>query len=244
MQSRSYLPRGQCSVCLKPIDVHQQVRGGICDDARCRAAAATKAIARQDIEARAALEAVARKHLPVLLAESRLSPTDVDLLVLPGTDTAPHSPGLERRERFRSNIVAALKAVSADDAKPDSDTPAIAAQACAACRGMCCRHGGDRAYVDDGVVDKIRAQRPGLDDAGIVEFLMNAIPERTVADSCILHGERGCALPRELRSDVCNNFHCRPLWEWTRKVANEGAKPTAIVVADGNGAIRATLWRG
>lgn len=238
MQTRSSLLRGQCSICRRPIDVHQQVRGGICDDAACRAAAATQAIAKQEAAARAALEDIARNHLPALLAGSRLRAADVDLLALPGSDVVQHPPSPERREQFRQNVVAAVKNKTPVEAPAFEEPPAIAAPACAACRGLCCQYGGDSAFVETGVVGKIRARHPALDDAGIVAFLVESVPARTVEGSCILHGESGCALPRELRSDVCNHFHCRPLREWVG-----GTKPTAIVVADEQRAVRATLWR-
>ena len=242
--------RYQCSICSKAIDVHHLVRGGTCGDASCRAMAAKRAIARQYAEHKAASESIARKHLPTLLASSQLSEDELTLIALPGSTGSLQPPAAERRERFRESVTAAVAASteqgygSANEPLADADNvspPAVLAAACKTCRGLCCRAGGDSAYIDEATVRRVRAQRSGLSDADIVALYMNAIPERTVQQSCILHGAQGCALPRELRSHVCNDFYCRPLREWEREVARIDSRPAAIVVLHENQVIRSTL---
>jgi len=239
----------QCSVCSKTLNVHQVVRGGICDSTSCRATAAKRSIVRQYAEQKALQESIARKHLPSLLANSHLSEADIALIALPGSVAPLRPPPPERRERFRESVTAAVAASSTPDHEamqpiPEADSAPPAATpnaACGACRGLCCRNGGDKAYVDDSTVQRVRALRPGLSDADIIALYMNAIPERIVENSCILHGEQGCALPRELRSNVCNNFYCRPVRDWEREAVRTGTRPTAIFVLHDDQVIRSTL---
>lgn len=241
----------QCSVCSKPINVHQRLRGGICDDANCRATAAKRAIARQYAEQKAALESVARGQLPALLESSQLREEDVTVVVLPGSVAPFCVPSAERRDRFRASLEVAVKesAAGGDDVRRDQNSsnpgPARAfAAACEACRGLCCRNGGDTAYIDAATVNKLRALRPELGDADVVAFYLSAIPQHTVEGSCILHGEQGCVLSREVRSHVCNDFYCRPVREWERDTLRTGLAPTAIFILHEHQVIRSTLLDG
>ncbi len=237
----------RCSVCSQPLNVHQVVRGGVCDSAACRGTAARRAIERRDAETAAAHESIARAHLPSLLAQSSLQESDVSLLAVPAVVAALSAPPMERRERFRESVSAAVAATGTASAEPQdapTDEPgdaAVRSVACGLCRGDCCRYGGDTAYIDREVVRRIRALCPDLDDAGLVAMFMDAVPHRTVEGSCILHGETGCGLPREHRSHVCNNYYCRQIRNWARDSARTGARPVAVLAQHENEVVRSML---
>jgi hypothetical protein len=114
--------------------------------------------------------------------------------------------------------------------------------ACGVCWGACCAYGGNAAFIGGATVRRLRRARPELSDADIVEHYLSAIPERTVENSCILHGQSGCALPREQRSSICNDFWCRPVRDWQRKeLARAEARPVAVVIVHENHALRSAI---
>jgi hypothetical protein len=50
-----------------------------------------------------------------------------------------------------------------------------------------------------------------------------------VAGSCINHGATGCSLPREMRSDTCNDYFCNPMRAWQARCAS-GERPLGAFV--------------
>jgi hypothetical protein len=40
---------------------------------------------------------------------------------------------------------------------------------------------------------------------------MEYLPEKSFKDSCVNHTEKGCSLPKNMRSHVCNDYLCDPL---------------------------------
>ncbi|HEY0469496.1 MAG TPA: hypothetical protein VGC79_35145 [Polyangiaceae bacterium] len=201
-----------------------------------------------DHAAKAERESVARQQLPKLLAGSEFAEADVALLAMPGfpITLSPQAP--ERRERFRAHIAALVEESSVPCEAYDDESrvpPAVTlANVCGVCKGLCCRHAGNQAHIDDAALRLVRALRPELSAADVVAAYVNAIPERSVEHSCIVHGEHGCALPRELRSQTCNEFYCAPVREWEESEARRSdARPTAMVVVHGAQLIRASLLR-
>ncbi len=52
--------------------------------------------------------------------------------------------------------------------------------------------------------------------------------------SCILHGPAGCALPREMRADICNQFYCAGLKEFQKGLTQEGPIRVFLAAAEGD----------
>jgi hypothetical protein len=67
------------------------------------------------------------------------------------------------------------------------------------------------------------------------------VPERSVEHSCIYHGEHGCALPRELRSHICNSYYCQPMQEWIGRPTRTTAPLTAVIILHEDRAVRSIL---
>lgn len=202
----------------------------------------------EETASKAKIDACARKHLPELLASTERTEADVGLIAIPGTRGTLTPPSRERREIFRSKVLAAIEASRAeaalggDPSREDAPILGNLDAACGVCWGACCAYGGNAAFICGATVRRLRNRRPELTDAEIVEHYMNAIPERTVEDSCILHGERGCALPREERSTICNDFWCRPVKDWrSKEMKRAEARPTAVVIVEGNHALRSAI---
>jgi hypothetical protein len=202
----------------------------------------------EEAVATAKIEACARQHLPELLAKTQYSPADVGQIAIPGTGGTLTPPSQERREIFRMKVVAATQASHAEEAlggDPKREELPILGNydaACGVCWGACCSYGGNAAFINGATVRRLRNARPELTDAEIVEHYVNAIPELTVESSCILHGQQGCALPREQRSSICNDFWCRPVKDWQRKeVKREAARPVAMMIVHDDRVIRSAI---
>jgi hypothetical protein len=80
-------------------------------------------------------------------------------------------------------------------------------QACATCRGACCRTGGTTAWL---TVETIRRVMTTTDrDATAVrDAYLRDLPARSYAGSCVYHTARGCALAAARRSDTCHRYLC------------------------------------
>ena len=102
-------------------------------------------------------------------------------------------------------------------ATSSNTVPLAATQAaCATCRGQCCSHGGEHAYLDEDTIRRLVRERPGLGARGIAALYRGRLAKESFAGSCVFHGEQGCRLPRELRSDLCNEFYCNALKVFVR----------------------------
>lgn len=122
---------------------------------------------------------------------------------------------------------------------------------CAVCAGACCTRGGTHAFL--GASD-LRRIGSSISDAGanadanadanaganadagaerakaLEELYAAHIPEMHYEGSCVFHGERGCTLPRPMRSLTCNRYLCGGLSTLRRAIA-ETASDTAVVGA-------------
>lgn len=186
-------------------------------------------------------------------------PEKFQVVVVPHIDLPLCSPDAERvervRARFRSIVNWALTHESHESELPqrpgwnseqitdssiyrpdDIATEATETEApffgtgCRLCRGACCRTGADHAYLNIGQVRAFIAANPGLSEDEIVNSYFCHVPELSIENSCIFHGEKGCTLPRDMRSDMCNRWLCRGLKEIRAKL-ELGSVPSFYVVA-------------
>lgn len=96
-----------------------------------------------------------------------------------------------------------------DDAS-EAETP-IFQSSCRLCKGHCCRQGETHAFLTIGTMRRVFSQHPELSPTEVVGNYVAHLPSRSVAGSCVFHGEFGCTLPRDWRADMCNRFLCRDL---------------------------------
>jgi hypothetical protein len=133
---------------------------------------------------------------------------------LPGFDRPLRPVGAKRRRIFAAFLEGLIAEVSRPRTKAtDSPKPEATsfADACAACRGHCCRNGGNDAYLDENAIARAWARHPRLSKRGLMQLYLDAIPRQAFADSCIFHAEHGCSLPRSLRAPVSEAYLCGPL---------------------------------
>jgi hypothetical protein len=84
---------------------------------------------------------------------------------------------------------------------------------CSACRGHCCRGGRDHAFLKVKTVREYAAAHPDMDDEAIVHAYLSHLPSRAMHPGCVYQGGRGCTLPRDMRSAICNKYLCIGLHE-------------------------------
>ncbi len=145
----------------------------------------------------------------------------------------------------------------------DPGLPAHMVQgSCATCRGSCCTSGGTRAFLTADAVHRVRAQQVTLGErapapAAVTALYVEALPAEHYDSSCVFHARLGCALPRHLRSNLCNRYQCGELTQLSRALQATGAtrafvgaatndrlERMAAIDVDGIQTIPVQPWRG
>lgn len=173
------------------------------EDERLRALTASESA--ENLAQWAAVEA----HLPGHQADQFIR------LALPSGPARQRKLAQGRRHNYRDHLkdIIAQATLPSDDAPP-ADTVATATgstlpgQLCALCRGGCCTRGGDTAYLSADTVRRVMAQQPHWRPEEVMSAYLDRLAPKTQVGSCINHTAGGCALPREMRSDVCNRYLC------------------------------------
>ena len=148
----------------------------------------------------------------------------------------------ERRKRaFRdklnqliSVVTESSNAVYTGEIQPDPPPPIHAAKllgaACALCKGACCLHGGDRAYLRDLTLVRVMQADPALRPRHLLDVYLSHLGKKTYENSCVYHGDKGCELTAELRSNVCSEYFCPPLKGFKQAFAEDEKPEGAFVV--------------
>jgi hypothetical protein len=159
------------------------------------------------------------------VAYNELSKKKSDLPQVDVVASVPHGIGLLeenggpqiallRSHLMREAVVALEGKPSSEARNSDKENPAdpspLMQAACALCQGRCCAEGLERhAFLDADVLGKFARSQGGLTAQGICGAYLEFLPEQRVRGSCNFHSESGCALPRPMRSDICNRFKCK-----------------------------------
>src|SRR6516162_9549042 len=110
---------------------------------------------------------------------------------------APVSP--ERIRRLRQHLIevilalrraAVRPAASTVMPEPNDFTGVVVRAACALCKGVCCRHGDDNGYIDEGALVRVRLANPRLSDDALLKLYLQRIPATAYRESCIFHGKK------------------------------------------------------
>lgn len=148
-------------------------------------------------------------------------------------------PAADALARQRAYLLALAAAAPGPDlpepASPDDDVvdgdpagPTAGNHLCALCEGRCCWAGGrNDAFLRAEHLRRWLARHVGASWADAVDRYMGLVPERHVENSCLHHGARGCTLPREMRSCICNEYSCASL-EQVDGLARKNAGVTVI----------------
>ncbi len=92
-----------------------------------------------------------------------------------------------------------------------AEVSALLGTVCGACRGSCCKGGADHAYLREHAMMAYMQRFPERSDDEILTHYRSYLPERTLTGGCVYQREDGCSLPRDMRADICNRYHCSGL---------------------------------
>ncbi len=167
---------------------------------------------------------------------------DAQPVMVPRNDKAIVPTSWTRVRRLREHLVKVMRdlramedpAGSASPLRPAPDGFAgrVAVAACSLCEGHCCRHGGNKAFLDDRTMARVRLARPDIDARAVLRLFVDRVPEAGYEGSCIFHGPRGCTLDRSLRSDVCNIYYCGDLRAYL--ASGDAASPVVVIAGEGD----------
>lgn len=104
----------------------------------------------------------------------------------------------------------------------------ISDRLCTLCKGGCCISGNEHAYLSTFSMRQQMERNPLKTRDELFEQYRRFISTDTIEGSCINHRPDGCALPRELRSNICNAFYCDSLK--TFQSTNQQSQPEDLLV--------------
>ena len=128
--------------------------------------------------------------------------------------------------------------------REDAEQGALMDAACILCKGQCCLNGGpNNAFLEVEDIQRYRIRNPGATREDIVAAYEALMPEETSVMSCVFHGPKGCTLPREMRSQLCNSFVCRGQSVLAQGEA-AGSDAAVLLAAPQNKAVAAATFDG
>lgn len=229
-----FAPTQRCWSCGDPITPFQATgQNGICDRMECRSAAA-----RRLLEEDRRLEAERREAAAAALRDTGLNPEEAAWSLTPANPAGPVPLSPERRRAFLAHLRWTVEEAVAPEGRtrPDAATEedegrfgppgeeereALTA-GCAACRGWCCRRGGTHAFLEATRIRRLLRDRPDLAPAELPDLYASFLGEEHLEGGCVFQGEAGCRLPRDLRSDTCERYHCPDLAHARRRWRRDG----------------------
>ena len=104
--------------------------------------------------------------------------------------------------------------------------------ACALCQGLCCRRGGDHAFLDVATIRHYMSEHPAQGPAEVLDAYLSRLGDRTYEGSCVCHGEQGCVLDGDMRADLCTSFECRTLGRLREDCGGQGPHRVFLAAMD------------
>ncbi len=226
--------RAKCSQCTRPL-TPAQMAAGFCGNAPCRDEVVRERRA-ADLARTAALVAQLQRRRKRSAAQRGIADDEQStyhVALLPRNTDRPSRLLARRRALHAAHLRRCLAEARAtlassppagvavpkqpDIRRADRRTPKDQAEArlllagCAACRGKCCREGGDHAFLSAELMVQYLQRHPMADDDAVVAHYLSQIGAVTMTNGCVYQGARGCTLAAELRADICHRFHCTGL---------------------------------
>lgn len=157
-----------------------------------------------------------------------------------------------RRRRLRDHLNRLVGAAAAQAARRESapvparaepeesaEELAVLGAGCATCRGHCCPQGGDHAFLDVTALRRHLAEHPDARPRQVLEAYLARLPQKSYQGSCVYHTARGCALPRDMRADICNEWYCDGLHAFRAGMARTRTQRGFAVATEGGRVLRA-----
>lgn len=236
--------KNECACCGDELDAHQAASSGVCDRQRCRewkiAQVGAELLQRRRRQILERLFEEAAPSVSTAAAAIGGEPDTVVRAIVPWQARPVEPLPQERRAAFHEHLrwiaedgfLAEPPGEDEERAGIERDEPPVLSAACAVCRGRCCDRGGVTAMLGEDDVGRWRARNPGAAAAQFVADYMTALPEETVAGSCVCLTAAGCALPRHMRSDWCNASQCAERDALQAALAESGGDRVVFVADD------------
>ena len=211
-----------CEICHRSISVGRYRQYRICTRGHCRISWNREFWNR-------VRKGALRNRQEMRRAAQLLQPAAVKLVPAAGEDylpvvvpantkpVVPLSP--DRRRAFRDHLSQQMQQLgssaaharteteqTAEHQTPDSDP--VLLNVCATCQGRCCKPGYNSGKISTHTLKNYMARYPALSADEVIQAYLSFLPTTAVEDSCVFHGETGCALPRAMRSVTCNTYMC------------------------------------
>lgn len=110
-------------------------------------------------------------------------------------------------------------------------------QFCMMCKGGCCSSGEEKAYLSASSIRRVLDSQSELSAAELKDAYLSHLGESAMRNSCINQGPKGCTLPRELRSSICNQFYCIPVDKHQDKIKDKNSINPVVAIQRQDG-----LW--
>ena len=232
-------PEG-CRICGRPLSYHQLVYNQICSDWRCKNALLELELTSHRDQAARVVGIGHPERYPVIVVPDDLS----EIQMQP----------LERKQahiNFLFDLCLQTLASLGDpgDCLPgersdDWNPPAkIASDVCGICKGACCHLGNEKAFLDTAAIGRFIALSGISDPLEIVYAYYGHLPQCAVADACVYQTDRGCALPRWMRADLCNSYRCQGLQQAEKTDRQAARSRLCVLIRRDNRTIRSAFVR-
>ena len=92
---------------------------------------------------------------------------------------------------------------------------------CMRCQGSCCASGGEHAYHSVFSIRRILDENPEFNGDTLLKEYQSKLKDTSAARGCVNQSDQGCVVPRELRSDICNQFYCRSVAHYDEQITSD-----------------------
>lgn len=233
-----------CKVCGRPLAL-EELAGRVCAVRECQRAALgdfprrvqERNQARSEALIRQEIEQATRLRDRVLNVFGLKEPAFFPLVVIPAFVAKLVNLPRHRRRKFRDHLTSLISQAAVPlEPSPDQNradatnsTPglspkiqAVMGMACSCCKGLCCGGGTDHAYLKVETIRRYQAGHPNQRPRDVLAAYLDRVGNRTYEGSCIFHQGSGCALPRDMRADICNRHYCKALQTFQRNLSTTG----------------------
>jgi len=243
-----------CAICDKRLDVHEAARGVTCGGPDCELQFLKKRLRLEHEKEQRILQAALDRRTRAAQALGE----DLDefpVAVLPSNDRPLTTLPDERKRSFEDRLRRCTDEAIALHGKEgqlgtEVESPAdgedlphaapedpglltILGRSCAVCRGECCWQGRDHAFITTETILLYLKAHPAIEPAEVMEAYLSRLGNETYDNSCVFHGRAGCLLPREMRSETCNDYFCKGLSKFRLRLENsKELQGFAVAMAD------------
>tara|TARA_R110002153_G_scaffold124543_3_gene270938 strand:+ start:42189 stop:43013 length:825 start_codon:yes stop_codon:yes gene_type:complete len=248
----SVLPNHQCLNCKETLTFIEHARSLYCQKPLCQRAKVQvylvdnkkRLTAELITELEEYIQSAPNQKLPKGLG-NELDETSPVVALLPANTKQLTNLSQKRQLEFLRHLGLIYKDVEANNPTANrvylehlnpplqDDEAQLLGNACATCMGSCCKHGQTHAFVDyPSLKHLLASQLTDLSEQELLDLYSDYFPKQSYQYSCVFHGEKGCTLPRELRSFTCNNFLCDGVLKYRNEVKYANSSLTFAAAVD------------